>query len=334
MDPISQGVLGAALPQATATRDRVRLYALLGCVSGMAPDLDVLIRSTSNPLLFLDYHRQFTHALIFVPIGAAICAGVAHIGLRQRLRFRETFTACFLGYATHGLLDACTSYGTQLMWPFSNVRVAWNNVSVIDPLFTLPLLALVVIGAFRRQSRFAIAGLVWVLTYLAFGALQHQRALAVGHELASARGHWPARLEAKPSFANLLVWKLLYEHNGRFYVDGARMGLGSTVCDGQSIEVLDVARHLPWLEPSSQQYRDIERFRWFSDGFLALDIDDPMRIIDVRYSLVPNEVNALWGIRLDRQIGESEHVRYFTDRAGRDDQSRSLWNMVTSGQCP
>ena len=46
------------------------------------------------------------------------------------------------GYATHGLLDACTSYGTVLFWPFSNERLTWNNISIVDPLLTIPALIL------------------------------------------------------------------------------------------------------------------------------------------------------------------------------------------------
>ena len=61
MDPLSQGVLGAALPQATAARGRYAGSAgVLGFLAGMAADLDVLIRSSTDPLLFLEYHRQFT----------------------------------------------------------------------------------------------------------------------------------------------------------------------------------------------------------------------------------------------------------------------------------
>jgi len=36
---------------------------MLGFLSGMAPDLDILIRSSTDPLLSLEYHRQFTHFL-------------------------------------------------------------------------------------------------------------------------------------------------------------------------------------------------------------------------------------------------------------------------------
>ena len=62
----------------------------------------------------------------------------------RSLGFKRVYLFSFAGYATHALLDACTTYGTQLFLPFSNTRVAWNNVSVVDPLFTIPLAVLVI----------------------------------------------------------------------------------------------------------------------------------------------------------------------------------------------
>ena len=141
MDPLTQATLGSAVAETVADRRRFPAVALAGAVAGLAPDLDVLIRSSTDPLLYLEYHRQFTHALIFIPFGAGICTLLLHPLLRKRLSLRETGLACLLGYASHGLLDACTSYGTQLFWPFSDMRVAWNWISVVDPIFSLPLLA-------------------------------------------------------------------------------------------------------------------------------------------------------------------------------------------------
>ena len=73
MDPVTQGVLGAAVVLAVAKPERIVVAGLLGGLSGMAPDLDVLIRSSSDPMLFLEYHRQFSHALLFIPVGALLC---------------------------------------------------------------------------------------------------------------------------------------------------------------------------------------------------------------------------------------------------------------------
>lgn len=73
MDPLSQGVLGASASQSIASEPgKQRLSLLVGFLAGMAPDLDVLIRSAEDPLLFLNFHRQFTHSLLFVPVGALL----------------------------------------------------------------------------------------------------------------------------------------------------------------------------------------------------------------------------------------------------------------------
>ena len=333
MDPISQGTIGAVVPQAAFTPAKMRAAAFLGCLAGMAPDLDVFINSPTDPLLFLEYHRQFTHALVFIPVGAAIATLLLHWTVRRTLDLRESYLACLLGYATHGFLDACTSYGTQLFWPFTDYRVAWNNVAVVDPSFTVPLLVLVIVAAVRRRRAYAVAGLIWALAYLGLGVVQNQRAEAAGERLAASRGHEPQRLTAKASFANLLVWKVVYEYDGRFYVDGVRTGAAVSICPGASVARLDFSRDLPWLDPDTQQARDVERFRWFSDGYLALDPAVPNRVIDMRYSLVPNEIDPLWGIDLDPGAPVDRHVRFVTDRTAGASQRDALMGLLTGATC-
>ena len=333
MDPISQGALGAVASQVVPRREKLRAVAFLGCIAGMAPDLDVFIRSSSDPLLFLEYHRQFTHALLFIPVGAALVALPLHPFVRRTLQPRQTYLACLLGYATHGLLDACTSYGTQLLWPFSEVRVAWNNISIVDPLFTLPLLCLVILAAVLRRRALAVAGLSWAIGYLLLGVVQHQRAEAAGARLAAERGHQPHRLSAKAGFANLLIWKVVYEHGGRFYVDGIRAGPAVTVCPGASIARLDVRRDFPWLDPESRQARDVERFRRFSDGYVAVDPHVPNRIVDMRYSMVPNTIDPLWGIELDPEAPPDRHVRYLEVQESRPEQRGLYWRLLTGEDC-
>ena len=333
MDPISQGTIAAVMPQVAFPREKMRAAALLGCLAGIAPDLDVFINSPTDPLLFLEYHRQFTHALVFIPVGAAIATLLLHWTVRRTLDLRESYLACLLGYATHGFLDACTSYGTQLFWPFTDYRVAWNNVSVVDPSFTVPLLVLVIVAAVRRRRAYAVAGLVWALSYLALGVVQNQRAEAAGVQLAASRGHDPQRLTAKAGFATLLVWKVVYEHDGRFYVDGIRTGVAVSICPGSSVARLELSRDLPWLDRDTQQARDVERFRWFSDGYVALDPVVPNRVIDMRYSLVPNEVDPLWGIDLDPEATSDRHVRFVTDRATGPAQRDALWGLLTGATC-
>jgi inner membrane protein len=331
MDPLTQGVLGAALPQASAVPRHAVSAGLIGFLSGMAADLDVLIRSSADPLLFLEYHRQFTHSLVFIPIGGLVCALVLHtlIGRRRGLSFRQTWLFCTLGYATHAVLDACTTYGTMLFWPFSDARIAWNTISIIDPLFTIPVLIAVVLAALRRKPAYAQFALVWALGYMALGLWQRNEAVNMGQELAAQRGHSPLRLEAKPSFANILVWKIVYETDDRFYVDAVRASLAPRVFRGASVKKFDIDLDMPWLDQTSQQARDIERFRWFSNGYIARDPVFINRVIDLRYSMIPNEVAPLWSIELRPAAGQDEHAIYHVHRETGAGIAARMWNMLS-----
>ena len=316
MDPLTQGMLGAALTLAVSKRKHLRDAAVLGGLSGMAPDLDVLIRSSQDPLLFLEYHRQFTHSLLFIPFGSLLCALVFYFIFAKRcdLSFQRTWFYCALGYGTHGMLDACTSYGTQLLWPISDERFAWNIISVIDPLFTLPMLALVALAIWTHKLKFAHCAMSWLAIYLVFGLVQKERAEAVGWQLAEERKHVPKVLDVKPTLANLLVWKVVYEADDKYHVDAVRVGVEVDIFHGESTAKLDLARDFPWLTHDSQQFKDVARFSRFSNGFLAQDPSNAERIIDVRYSMIPNEFSALWSIELSSLASSDAHVAYVVDR--------------------
>jgi inner membrane protein len=328
MDPLTQGALGAALAAGVAGRRRVVAAAALGAAAGMAPDLDVLIRSPTDPLLFLEYHRQFTHALLFIPLGALLCALPLHLLVRNRLDFGHTYLFCALGFGTHGLLDACTSYGTQLLWPFSQTRIAWNVIAVVDPLFTIPLLGLTIAATVRRQPVPARIGVAWAVAYLALGWWQHGQAVDAAAALAKARGHDPERLTAKPSFGNLLVWKTIYGDADWYYVDAVRLAATVRYYPGERARRLEPLRDLPWLDATSQQAADIERFRRFSDDYLATDRRDRHRIVDVRYSMVPNEIEPLWGIELDPSAPADRHAGFFMHRRATAEHRRALQRMI------
>ena len=329
MDPLTQGAIGAVLPQALSRTRSILWATLCGFLSGLAPDLDVLISSETDPLLFLEYHRQFSHSLLFIPIGASLCALLLHfaVGRRKKYAFPLTWLFCFLGYSTHALLDACTTYGTVLLWPFSQTRFAWNVISIIDPLFTLPIVVLLCLAVFKRNRNFSKLGILWALSYLLAGLWQHDRAVNLGWHLAEQRGHNPITLDAKPSFANILVWKIVYEEEGRFYVDAVRVGYRARVYEGESILKLDLKRDFSWLDDESRQANDIERFRWFSRDHLAKDPDFPDRIVDIRYSLVPNQINSMWSIELSEADPE-RHVSFITHRTSIAKSGRLLWEMI------
>jgi len=328
MDPLSQATLGAAAAQSLIKKSDLARIALIGAIAGMAPDLDVLIQSSTDPLLQLEYHRQFTHSLIFIPVGALLCAIAFWPFMRRHMSFKAIWLTALAGYATHALLDACTTYGTLLLWPFSDARIAWNTISVVDPLFTLPLLGLVIGAGVKKSQLIGRLGIAWVAFYLSIGVIQEERAMAAGEALAADRGHAPAVVSAKPSFGNLLLWKTVYKYDDHFWVDAVRAGGDVTIIEGDHVARLNLQSSFPWLDTDSQQARDVERFRWFSNDYLAIDSDDPFLIVDMRYSHLPNEIKGLWGIRLDPDASADEHVTWIARRSADSERFEQLWAML------
>ena len=328
MDPLSQATLGAAAAQSLIKKPDLARIALIGALAGLAPDLDVLIQSSTDPLLQLEYHRQFTHSLIFIPVGALLCAIAFWPFMRRHMSFKAIWLTALAGYATHALLDACTTYGTLLLWPFSDARIAWNTISVIDPVFTLPLLGFVIAAGVKKSQFIGRLGMAWVALYLSIGVIQEERAIAAGEALAADRGHAPAVVSAKPSFGNLLLWKTVYEYDDHFWVDAVRAGGNVTIIEGDHVARLNLQSSFPWLDTDSQQARDVERFRWFSNDYLAIDSDDPFLIVDMRYSHLPNEIKGLWGIRLDPDASADEHVTWIARRSADSERFEQLWAML------
>jgi len=309
VDPFSQAVLGAALAQGVARPAEARGAALAGVIGGVLADGDVLVRSAEDPLLLLDAHRHITHALVVAPLGALLVAGLAALLLRGRIAFSRLYLFSLLSYLSAVLLDVFTSYGTSTLWPFSDARLAWDWISVIDPLFTLPILVLALWAFVRRSPALGRAGVVVAVAYLALGGLQHQRALELAGSVAAERGHTPTAMRVMPSLGNLLLWRSVYAHDGVYTVDALRLGPpGETrVYPGGSVPQLAVTRDLPGLAPGSVQARDLARFRRFAQGWLFPIPGEPGRVGDLRYARLPDSLRPLWAIELDAATPE-HHV--------------------------
>lgn len=310
MDLLTQGLLGGTLALAASKREHARAAAAVGFGAGMLADADILIRAGDDPLLNVEFHRHFSHALIFIPVGALIAAVILWPLLRNRLGFGRLYGFALLGYATSGLLDACTSYGTQLLWPFSGERIAWSIIAIVDPLFSLVLVVALLLGIRYRRAIPARAGLALCGLYLAFGAWQHHNALDAARELALQRGHQVERLMVKPTIANLVLWRSVYLANDRYHVDAIRIAPGpERVYAGTSLPRFERARDLAALAPDTVLAIDIQRFERLADGYVVIDPKRKNVLSDIRYSMLPTAVKPMWGIELDLEA-PSRHARF------------------------
>ena len=140
MDSVTQIVLGGAIGAAVAHKQLGRSSLVIGAILGTLPDLDIFL-PTIDAVTSFTQHRSFSHSLFVLFPFAFICFAV----LKQKfstttISSQRLFWLCFLVLITHPLLDAFTSYGTQLFWPLAVQPISIASIFVIDPLYTLPLL--------------------------------------------------------------------------------------------------------------------------------------------------------------------------------------------------
>ena len=331
MDLLTQGALGGVLTLSVAKGKESRIAAVTGFVAALLADADVFISASDDPLLNVEFHRHFTHSLIFIPVGALVAALLLWPLLRKRLGYKRIYWYALLGYSTSGLLDACTSYGTHLLWPFSDTRIAWSIIAIIDPTFSLLLVIALILGFKHCNPVPARVGLALAGAYLLLGAWQHQTALRSAIELAAQRGHKIERIIVKPTLANLVLWRSVYQSNDMFYVDAIRIGLGSKrVYPGGSASAFDLERELPKLARESVLSRDIARFSRLANGYVVSDPGRDNVLIDIRYSMLPTGITSMWGIDLNVTT-TSQHAKFEIYR-DRPDNARELFLSMLLGR--
>lgn len=304
MDLLTHALIGAGAGAASQHPSKMGAGAAAGAVAALAVDLDYFIGSAQDPLLQIEFHRHFSHSLLFIPLGAAFVSLLLWPLLRRRLSASQLYLAALAGYATHSLVDVCTSYGVHLFWPFTDQRVALDLISVIDPIFTLAI-ALPLAFALRRRQRSSLALLLAsAIAYVGFAAWQQQQATAIATQLAVGRNHEPESLLLRPSFANTLLWRSTYRHQGRWYIDAVRPGVvaAPAVYPGASLPVFDRDRDLPDIQAENRMGRDIRRLEHLAGGYLvwvSRDGESTGRLGDIRFSSVPTGGTPMWGLAFD-----------------------------------
>lgn len=329
MDPVSHGLLGATAAFAALGGRIGRRAAVAGLVGGLIPDADVVLSRISDPALPFELHRHFTHALVLAPLFGAIAAAP----LLAVPRWRDTpwlfLLAGAVGCATHGILDQFTSYGTHLWWPFIAERTAWDALSIIDPIVTLPLLAGLVAALLMRRASVATVTLAFVAAYAGLGFVQRERALSIQRDLAATRGDTIEHGRAMPTLGNLILWRSLYRTpEGMMRADSVRIPLwgDSTVREGRApLPVADIAA---FAEAGSDEHGRLVRLASFADGFvLARPLGDSGSTIlfDARYSMETAGFEPMWGVRVDRSAGvRGDRLAWHSATARREERIGDL----------
>jgi inner membrane protein len=328
MDIFTQALLGSAVAQLGAKKSEIKIATFIGCIAGILADADIFIQSANDPLLFLDYHRHFTHAIAFIPIGALIGALVCWPFVRKNINFSRLYFFAFLGYLLSGVLDAFTGYGTHLLLPFSDDRIAANLISIIDPIFTLSLLVGVIGNIKFKSKKITIYSLIFCAIYLIIAYIQQDQATNIQYEIAKKRGHVIEKSIVKPTLGNIVLWRSIYLYQDKYYIDAIRVGLSNDkIYQGETVKRVILDNNFSTIDSTSQLYQDIKRFQTFSNNYIAFDPRDQSILGDIRYSMLPISANPLWGITINPNKAD-EHTPYLTMRNHNTQLRQKYINMI------
>ncbi len=328
MDPLTHGLIGATASSSISAKEKLRPAAVTGFVAAMLADLDYYIHIPSDPLFNIEIHRQFTHSFVFIPVGALIAAALLWFVMRKHLSFKETYLYSLAAYATSGIMDAFTSYGTQLLWPFTDTRIAWNVISVVDPVVTTGLLVLVVFAVWQKKKPFALVAWLWLFLFLLNGWFQKERAGQTAIHLAENRQHTIEELVVKPTIGNQILWRVNYIADERIYTDAIRTGWikGIQIYEGTSASLVRIEEDFSAYRGTTL-YGDLQRFSRLSEGFMVRHPDDPNIIGDARYSMLPTSLIPLWGVETDTSRTD-HHLPFLYFRDASDEIREPFLDML------
>jgi len=233
MDPLTHFMTGAVLSRTGFNRKAA--YATLAMtLAAEAPDLDVLW-SLKGPVAAFEHHRGWTHALIGLPLEAAVVIGVVWVGhklLRKNrskperapVNWKLLYLFSLAALLSHILLDWTNNYGVRPFFPFNPRWYAGSFVAIFEPvIFLLLLTALIApwlfelisseIGARKPEFRgrgWAIAALTGIIVLWGWRAWERQQAMQIARN-ADYGGAPVLRVWADPYPVNPYRWQTIAE---------------------------------------------------------------------------------------------------------------------------
>lgn len=221
MDSLTQIVLGAAVGEAVLGKKIGNKAIILGAIAGTIPDLDVAANYFTDTVTALEMHRGFTHSIVFAVVFGLFFGWLLSLW-DKRATLKQWSWFWFLCFVTHPLLDAHTTWGTQLFWPF-DLRLEYKNIFVIDPLYTLPFLIFVILAMFQKREsakrrKFNNLGLIVSSAYMLVTIILKGITYSKFENALEEQNISYLEMDTKPSPLNTILWTANVETEDSFLI--------------------------------------------------------------------------------------------------------------------
>lgn len=285
MDSLTQFALGAAVGETVLGRKIGNKAVLLGGLFGTIPDLDIMLNFALETTMKLRVHRGYSHSIFFAVVFGAFAAWVLKkLFKKEKLSYKNWYLFTFLTLFTHPILDSFTTYGTQLFLPFSDYRVAFNNIFVADLFYTIPLLLGVLAALFfarssnkRKWVNWLGIGLSSLYMLFTFGVKFYTNEV---FEKNLAQQNIPyERYTTSPTPLNAFLWGVTAEGK-----EGYWLGHYS-IFDKQKDDIeFTFLNKEPGLRKLYNGNKKFENLKWFSSDYYILTQQvDRVDYVDLRF---------------------------------------------------
>ena len=288
MDSLTQIVLGAAVGEAVLGKKIGNKALLYGAIGGTIPDLDVFIGFFTDTITSIELHRGFSHSILFSILLAPILGWfVNKLERNKNLGWKPWAWLFFWSLFTHPLLDAFTTWGTQLFWPF-DMKLAFNSVFVIDPFYTLPFLICCIGVLFskrdsKRRKKFNRFGLIWSTGYLILSLVLKFLAYQKIETKLEKQGIEYENLSTRPSPMNTILWNANIETKDHYLITDYSF-FDTKPLTFQKFPKNRKRSSVISSKPNVQRLIDI------SEGWYIIEQkDDQWFFYDLRFGLIPKK---------------------------------------------
>ena len=287
-------------------------------------------RFLTDTITATEMHRGFSHSIIFSILAAPLFGWLVHnIHRKLDVSWKDWAWLFFWGLFTHPLLDAFTTWGTQLFWPW-DWRLAFNSIFVIDPLYTIPFLVCVVWAMFKKRGSLSRKRINKLGLYVSTGYLL----LTVGIKFFAHRqcakaldeqGIAYTQISSRPAPLNTLLW------NANVDTEEAYLIGDYSFFDSQPIQFTGYPKKRTVAETLIQK-PNVQRLIEISEGWYILEKKEEQWVYnDLRFGLIaidPKDPQFVFRYILEEGEGG---VRATEDRPTREDTRaifKTLWQRI------
>ncbi|WP_157208061.1 metal-dependent hydrolase [Mariniflexile maritimum] len=299
MDSLTQIVLGAAVGEAVLGKKVGNKAMLYGAIAGTIPDLDVFASYFTDTVTAISIHRGFTHSIVFSVLFAPVFGWLVS-SYEAYKNVKDWSWLFFWAFLTHPILDAHTTWGTQLFWPF-DLRLAFHTIFVIDPLYTLPFLVFLILAMMqkrssRKRSFYNKMGLLLSSSYLLLTFLLKWLALNQFKAALKSENIEYRAIDTRPAPLNTILW------NANVETDTAYLLGNYSFFDTQPIS-FEIYPKNHQLLGSLAEDANVKRMMAISEGWFTITKkDETLYFNDLRFgllSLEPKSQNFVFQYKMD-----------------------------------